>query len=217
MAITTAIVRAVVAGSRPLKVMPIVWGLTAPLARERCVGVSALKCDDAVVASVAVSGRRRRGARPASRRRGLQHRHARLQGLHRRLVGRFGKLNRPRGLVARVDFEEAGAVITARQAIVGPADGELLFPRAHEGLAGPFPAAIVVHGGDVIQAINQAASQYGLAATCGNVPPALGGPALVLLVADGDADPVAGIVAESAIGLGGDGRTPEFRDPHRRT
>src|SRR5207249_9321813 len=115
------------------------------------------------------------------------------------------------------DYEEAGAVITARQAIVGPADGELLFPRAHEGLARPFPAAIVVHGVDVIEASDQGASQHGLAATCGNVPPALGGPALVLLVADGNADAVSGIVAEAEIGPGGRAGPRECHERQRGT
>src|SRR3954452_19559323 len=98
------------------------------------------------VASVAASGRRRRRAGPAGRWRSLQHWNTRLQRLHWRLVGRFGQLNGPRRLVAGIDFEEAGAVIAARQAIVRAADGELLFPRAHEGLARPFAAAVIVHG-----------------------------------------------------------------------
>ena len=75
-------------------------------------------------------------------------------------------------------------------------------PRAHEGLAGPFAAAIVVDRVDVVEAGDQRAPQHGLAAARGDVPPALGGPALVLLVADRDPDPVAGVVAEAEIGLG---------------
>src|SRR5262249_23286201 len=82
------------------------------------------------------------------------------------------------------------------------ADGELLFPRAHEGLAGPFAAAIVVDRIDVVEAGDERAAQHGLAAAGGDVPPALGGPAFVLLVTDRDPDPVAGIVAEAEIGPG---------------
>ena len=42
--------------------------------------------------------------------------------------------------------------IAARQAILGAADGELFFAGAHEGLARPFAAAVVVDGVDVIVA-----------------------------------------------------------------
>src|SRR5262249_41110820 len=104
------------------------------------------------VATILVRRRRRiscgfapaASARAAGSRRGLKHRNARLQGLHGRLVSRFGELHGPGRLVAGIDLEEAGAVIAAREAIFGSAYGELLFPRAHEGLAGPFAAAIVV-------------------------------------------------------------------------
>src|SRR5262249_30772100 len=154
------------------------------------------------VASVAVSRRRRRRARPAGSRRGLKHRDARLQGLHGRLVGRFGELDGPGRLVAGIDLAEAGAIIAAREAVFGSADGDLLFPRAHEGLAGPFAAAIVVDRIDVVEAGDERAAQHGLAAAGGDVPPALGGPAFVLLVTDRDPDPVAGIVAEAEIGPG---------------
>src|SRR5260370_41113993 len=152
------------------------------------------------VASVAASRRRCWRGWSARSRRGLKHRNARLQGLHGCLVGRFGEMDGPGRLVAGVDFEKAGAIIAAREAIVRTADGELLFPRAHECLAGPFSAAVIVDRIDVIEARNERAPQHGLAAAGGNVPPAFGGPALVLLVADRDADPVAGIVAEAGIG-----------------
>src|SRR5262249_45820052 len=52
---------------------------------------------------------------------------------------------------------------------------------------------------DVIEAGDEGAPQHGLAAPGGNVPPALDGPALVLLVADRDPDPVAGVIAEPEI------------------
>src|SRR5215831_11626335 len=164
--------------------------------------VSRRSWSGADVALVAVSRRRRRRARSAGSRRGLEHRNAGLQGLHGRLVGGLGQLYGPGRLVTGIDFEKAGAVVAAREAIVGSADGELLFPRAHEGLAGPFATAIVVDRIDVVEAGDERAAQDGLAAAGGDVPPALGGPAFVLLVTDRDPDPVAGIVAEAEIGPG---------------
>src|SRR5271165_1556081 len=65
---------------------------------------------------VSASGRRRQAGTAGGRRR-LQHRYARLQGLHGHLVGRFGELDRPRRLIAGIDLEEAGAVIAARETI----------------------------------------------------------------------------------------------------
>src|SRR5215470_28663 len=162
-------------------------------------------------ALIAASGRRRRLAGPAGHRRRLQHGHARLQWLHWRLVCRFGELDGPGRLVAGIDFEEAGAVVAARQAIVGAADGEFLFPRAHEGLTRPFAAAVVVDRVDVIEAGDERAPQYGLATAGGNVPPTFRGPAVVLLVADGDPDPIAGVVAEAEVGLGRPGCQHERR------
>src|SRR3981081_1484585 len=146
----------------------------------------------------------------AGRRRRLKHRDARLQRLHGCLIGRFGELDGPGRLVAGIDFEKACTIIAARQAIVGAADGELLFPRTHEGLAGPFAAAIVVDRVNVIEPGDEGSPQHGLAAAGGDVPPALGGPALVLLVTDRDADPVAGVVAKPEISpgrLGGQGES----------
>src|SRR2546428_494367 len=154
------------------------------------------------VASVAASRRRCWRGWSARSRRGLKHRNARLQGLHGCLVGRFGELDGPGRLVAGIDLEKAGAIIAAREAIVRTADGELLFPRAHECLAGPFSAAVIVDRIDVIEARNERAPQHGLAAAGGSVPPAFGGPAFVLLVPDRDAEPVAGIVAEAEFGRG---------------
>src|SRR6185437_12102138 len=70
---------------------------------------------------------------------GLEHGNSRLQRLlHGCLIGRFRQLHRPRRLVARINFEEAGAVVTAREAVLGAPNREFLFPRAHEGLTGPF-------------------------------------------------------------------------------
>ena len=138
---------------------------------------------------------------PRGRRRATAgQRHARLQRLLRRLVGRFGELHRPGRLLAGVDLEEAGAVIAARQAILGAADGEFLLARAHERAAGPFAAAVVVDRVDVVVARDQRPAQNRLAGARGQVPPAFGGPLLGVLVADRDADPAAGVVAEPEIG-----------------
>src|SRR5262249_41609018 len=92
------------------------------------------------------------------------------------------------------------AIIAAGETVVGASDGELLFPRAHEGLTRPFATAVIIDGVDVVIARDQRAAQHGLAAARGDVPPALGGPTVVLLVADRDPDPVAGVVAEAEIG-----------------
>ncbi len=75
----------------------------------------------------------------------------------------FGQLDGPCALLAGVDLEKAGAVIAARQAVLGALDGEFLVARAHEGLAGPFAAAIIVEGVDVIVARDEVAAQQGLA------------------------------------------------------
>ena len=96
----------------------------------------------------------------------------------------------------------AGAVEAARKAILGAADGELLVARAHESLSRPFAAAVIVDRVDVVVARDQRAAQQRLAAPRRQVPPALGGPALVLLVAERNPDPAAGIVAEPEIGGG---------------
>src|SRR3981081_2123066 len=99
-------------------------------------------------AGPSVAPRLSRGAVAGGGRR--KHRHARWQRLHGCLIGRVGELDGPGRLVAGIDLEKACTIIAARQAIVGAADGELLCPRTHEGLAGPFAAAIVVDRVNVI-------------------------------------------------------------------
>src|SRR5205085_10449921 len=136
--------------------------------------------------------------RRAGRRRWDQRRVLR-QRLLRRLLGRLGELHGPGALLAGVDLEKAGAVIAARQTILDALDGELLVARAHEGLAGPFAAAVVVDGENVIEARDQRPLYQRLAAACGEIPPALRRPAFGILVADGDADPAPGIVAEAEV------------------
>src|SRR6185295_7521901 len=66
------------------------------------------------------------------------------------LVGRLGQLDGPGTLLRGVDLEKAGAVIAAREAILDAANGEFLVARAHEGLARPFAATIVIDGIDII-------------------------------------------------------------------
>jgi len=90
-------------------------------------------------------------------------------------------LHGPGALLAGIDLEEAGAVETARQAILGALDGEFLVARTHEGLSRPFAAAVVIEGIDIIEAGDQGTAQQGLAAPRGHIPPALGGPALASL------------------------------------
>src|SRR4029079_19000849 len=97
--------------------------------------------------------------------------------LRRLLVG-FGQLHGPCSLFAGVDLEKAGAVVTTRQAILGALDGEFLVARTHEGLSGPFAAAVIVKRVDVIEAGDQGSAQQRLATARGHVPPALSGPAL---------------------------------------
>ena len=111
----------------------------------------------------------------------------------------FGQLHGPGALLAGIDLEEAGAVETARQAILGALDGEFLVARAHECLSRPFAAAVVIERVDIIKPRDKRAAQQGFAASRGHVPPAFGGPALGILVAERDADPARGIVAETEV------------------
>ena len=140
-------------------------------------------------------GQARNPAGSARSHRSRNSRHA-LRGL---LVG-FGQLHGPCSLFAGVDLEEAGAVEAARQAILGALDGEFLVARTHEGLSRPFAAAVIVERVDVIEPRDQGSAQQRLATARGHVPPALGGPALGVLVAERDADPAGGVVAEPEIG-----------------
>src|SRR5262245_54295557 len=55
---------------------------------------------------------------------------------------------------------------------------------------------------DVIELGDQHALEQGLAGMRGDVPPSFGRPAFRVLIADGDADPARGGVAELEIGLG---------------
>src|SRR6202046_5797965 len=99
------------------------------------------------------------------------------------LFAGFGQLHRPGALLAGVDLEEAGAVETARQAILGALDGEFLIARTHEGQSRPFATTVVIEGVDIIEPCDQRAAQQGFATPRGHIPPTLGSPALGILVA----------------------------------
>ena len=73
----------------------------------------------------------------------------------------FGQLHGPGALLAGIDLEEAGAVETARQAILGALDGEFLVARTHEGLSRPFAAAVVIERVDVIDTVRPACRAAG--------------------------------------------------------
>ena len=140
---------------------------------------------------------RRATAARATRAHGSRNsRHALLRGL---FIG-FGQLHGPSSLFAGIDFEEPGAVEPARQAILGALDGEFLVTRTHEGLSRPFAAAVIVEGVDVIEARDKRSAQQRFATAGGYVPPAFGGPALGVLVAERNADPARRVVAEPKVG-----------------
>src|SRR5260221_5003554 len=120
---------------------------------------------DEVFASVLAfrSGRCRAGWRPAGAGRRLYRRTARLQGRLRCQLGWFGELHGPRRLLGGVDLEKSGAIEAAREAIRRALDGELSLACAHESLARPFAAVIIVDRIDVVETRHQASAQQGLA------------------------------------------------------
>src|SRR5208282_2126075 len=138
--------------------------------------------------------------------RGLFERTASRQRVLRRLLARFGELDGPRGLFAGIHLEEAGAVIAAGETITDAADREFPVAGAHKGLPHPFAAMIVVDGVDIIITRDEIALEHGFAAARRQIPPAFRGPAVGVLVADGDADPAPGIIAKAEIGRGRAGR-----------
>ncbi len=106
----------------------------------------------------------------------------------------------PGPLFAGIDLEETGAIEAARQAIFSPTDGELLFARTHEGLAGPFAAAVIVDGINIIISCDEIAAQKRFAGSGSEIPPAFSDPALIVLVAQRDADLAGRVVAEAKVG-----------------
>src|SRR3954464_2775229 len=113
-----------------------------------------------------------------SRDRGWRDARRELRGL----VTRFGELHRPGALLGGVDLEEAGAVIPARKAVLDALDGEFLVARAHEGLAGPFAASVVVLRVDVVETRDELTFHQSFAFSWGQVPPTSLFPAFGLLV-----------------------------------
>ena len=111
------------------------------------------------------------------------------------MLGSIGELHRPRALFAGVDLKITGSVIPPREAVLGAANSEFLFPRAHIGFTRPFAAAVIVDRIDIIITRDEGPSQQRFTRTGRDVPPALGGPSFVVFVPDGDADPAARIIA----------------------
>src|SRR5204863_2336218 len=75
----------------------------------------------------------------------------------------------------RVHLEEAGVLIATSAAILNPPDRERFVGGAHEGLAGPLSAAVVVDGVDIIEPARKRSLVECLAGLGRDVPPALGG------------------------------------------
>src|SRR5215472_7498201 len=117
-----------------------------------------------------------------------------------RLLGGLGELHGPGALLAGIDLEEAGAVIAVGEAIADAADRELAVARAHVEMSGTFAASIVVDGIDIIKTCDEVALEHGLAGARRQVPPAFGGPAVGIFVADRDADPARRVVAQPEVG-----------------
>src|SRR5262249_61319207 len=128
-----------------------------------------------------------RWRRPAAA--GAWNERAVLLQRRRRRLRRVGELHGPRALLAGIDLEEAGALEATGETVLDPADGEFLVARAHVGASRPFAAAVIVDGIDIIETRHQAAAQQRVASARRQVPPALGGPALGVLVADRHPDP----------------------------
>src|SRR6516165_7773325 len=76
-------------------------------------------------------------------------------GALRRLLSRIGQLHRPRPLLAGVDLEESGSIITAGKTVFRAANGEYLVGGAHESLPGPFASAVIVDRIDVIKSSSE--------------------------------------------------------------
>src|ERR1700748_3110454 len=124
---------------------------------------------------------------------GWRYGQQRLVGGERvRLFVGIRELHSPGLLFAGVDLEETCAIIPARQAILGAAHGEFLVARTHECLTRPFATAVIVNRVDVIESGDQRSTQQRLARPGCKVPPAFSGPPILVLVADGNADPAGG-------------------------
>src|SRR5262249_38082328 len=123
-------------------------------------------------------------------------------GASRRLLGGIGQLHRPRPLLAGVDLEETGSVITAGKTVFRAANGEYLVGGAHESLPQPFASAVIADRIDIKKASSKLALEQDLTTAVGDVPPAFGRPAFAVLVADGHADAARRVVTQTKIGAG---------------
>src|SRR5262252_1716082 len=151
---------------------------------------------DAAASSCKTSGWGQRLQRPRAGRR-----HGRLAG-YALLPGCFaglGQLHCPGLLLAGIDFEKAGPVEATSEAVSGAPYSEFLVARAHERLARPFAATVIIDRIDIIEARSKVAAKQRLAVTCRKVPPAFGRPTLAVLVAQRDADATFREVADTEI------------------
>ena len=135
----------------------------------------------------------------------------RLRLINLRFAFRVGEADSPVTLLAGVDFKKTSALIAALYAFLHVANGERLVVGAHVQGAAPFPAAVVVDSVDIIESGNQHTLEKRLAGVRGDVPPAFRGPALDVAVADGDAHPARGGVAQLEIGMSRRRREPDGR------
>src|SRR5690606_28998374 len=90
--------------------------------------------------------------------------------------------------VTRIHFKEARTPVSPTLAVGNVPDGEGLVLSAHVVRAGPFTTAVVVYRVNVDEAARYGSLEESFAGLGSDVPPALGGPALGVLVTDGDTD-----------------------------
>jgi hypothetical protein len=69
---------------------------------------------------------------------------------------------------------------------------------------------------DVIETADEDTFEQGLAGVGGDIPPSLGGPAFGVLIADRDADPARGCVAELEVRVGGGGAKAGEKEKRKR-
>ena len=93
---------------------------------------------------------------------------------------RIGQADGPVIGLSGVDLEKSRALIAAFRAFLHPPDCERLVCRAHEVLAGPFAAAVVVDGVDVQISGSGRPLSKRFAGLRRDVPPAFGRPAVVV-------------------------------------
>ena len=104
-----------------------------------------------------------------------------------------------------VDFEKARAFVIRVRAVLDAANGERLVGGAHDGLAAPFAAAIIIERVNIVIARDERAFQQHFAGLRGDVPPAFADPAGLVLISDCDTDAAGGRIAELEIRRAEDG------------